>query len=346
MELTYQTRRKLKRGGIIALAALLVLVLVWGCWLVWVERHIVYSRDGAVLDFALTSRDPGEGQLALPPAETEPVSIYYNDGSELGTAELAMRQITGYSITADMLQNDMDTIRATIASLPVGTAVMMEVKSGRGTFYYTTGVEGAYTAKAMDLEAVDQLIADMASRNLYLIASVPAFRDRNFAVEHISSGLPFIGGDGALWVDSGGCYWLDPTDSAFRDYLTKITRELKSLGFDEVLFTEFCFPDTAELYYSGDRVMAIQEAAAILVENCATDRFAVSFLATGSTVKPVAGRSRLYLTGVSATGAETTAAGYSVEDPAVNLVFMTDSYDTRYEICSVIRPMEMAAVNE
>lgn len=346
MELTYRTRRKLKQGGIIALIAILVLALVWGCWLVWVERHIVYSRDGAVLDFELTSRDPGEGQLALPPAETEPVSIYYNDGSELGTTEMAMRQITGYSITADMLQNDLDAVRATVASLPVGTAVVMEVKSGRGTFYYTTGIEGCYTARGVDLEAVDQLIADIASRNLYLIASVPAFRDRNFGVEHVGSGLPFIGGNGALWVDSAGCYWLDPTDSAVRDHLTKITRELKSLGFDEVLFTEFCFPETTELDYSGDRVTAIQEAAAILVENCATDRFAVSFLASGSTVQPVEGRSRLYLTGVSATGAESTAAGYSVEDPAVNLVFMTDSYDTRYEICSVIRPIEMATVNE
>ena len=345
MELTYSARRKLKRGGIIALVAALVLALVWGCWLVWVERHIVYGRDGAVLDFELTSRDPGEGQLALPPQETEPVSIYYNDGSEVDTVELSMRQITGYSITADMLQNELDTVRNTIASLPVGTAVLMDVKGIRGTFYYTTGIEGAYTAKVMDLEAVDQLIADIAARNLYLIARVPAFRDRNFAVEHISSGLPFVGGNGALWVDSAGCYWLDPTDSAARDYLTKITRELKSLGFDEVLFTEFRFPDTSELDYSGNKVTAIQEAATILVENCATDRFAVSFLATGSTVQPVAGRSRLYLTGISATAAESTAAGYSVEDPAVNLVFMTDSYDTRYEICSVIRPLDMAAVN-
>ena len=345
MELTYQTRRKIKRGIIIALIAVLVLALVWGCWLVWVERHIVYGRDGAVLDFELTSRDPGEGQLALPPVETEPVSIYYNDGSELGTVEMSMRQITGYNITADMLENNLDNVRATIASLPVGTAVMMELKSPRGTFYYNTGIEGTYTSKAMDLDAVDQLIADIASRNLYLIASVPAFRDRNFGVEHVSSGLPFIGGDGALWADSAGCYWLDPTDSVVRDHLTKITRELKSLGFDEVVFTEFCFPETSELDYSGDKVTAIQEAAAILVENCATDRFAVSFLATGSTVKPVSGRSRLYLTGVSATGAENTAAGYDVEDPAVNLVFMTDSYDTRYEICSVIRPMETAAAN-
>ena len=343
MELTYRTRRRLRQAGLTALAALIIAAVVWTCWIIWVERYIVYTREGAVLDFSLAHQDPGEGQLALPPADGEPVSIFYNDGTDIAELDVSLRQVSGFYITADMLLGDLDTLRATIDALPVGTAVMVELKSVRGTYYYTTNIEGTYQDGAMDITAVDQLIADLASRNLYLIASVPAFRDRNFAAEHISSGLPFLGGGGALWLDDGGCYWLDPTDSAVLAYLSQISAELRNLGFDEILFTDFCFPATDQLEFSGNQVTAIQNAAAKLAADCATDRFAVSFLGTGSTVQPVSGRSRLYLTGVEAAQAAATAAALTLEDPAVNLVFLTDSYDTRYNTFSVLRPLDAAA---
>lgn len=342
MELTYRTRRRLKRAGIIALVAVLISTLVWGCWLVWLNRHIVYTREGAVIDFELTSRDPGDGQLAVPPETAEVVSIYYNDGSEYDDVDIAPRQITGYYITTAMLQNEMDTIRATIEALPVGTAVMMEVKSIRGSYYYTTNLEGTYGASGVDQEAVDALIADIAARNLYFIASVPAFRDRNFGAENVGAGLPFVGGNGALWVDSDSCYWLNPTSGKVVEYLASIAKELRILGFDEVVYTAFQFPDTAEIEFSGNKVTAIQTAAEKLVAECASDRFTVSFMASGSTVKSVTGRSRLYLTGVDAADAAATAGAYTPEDPAVGIVFMTDSYDTRYEAFSVLRPMDAA----
>ena len=344
MELTFAGRRKLKRGIIIGLTAALILLLIWTCWIIWVERHIVYTRDGAVVDFAATSGDFGYGTLAVPPVEQETVSIYYNDGSDVIALDTSLRQLRGYYISADMLANDMDTIRATVAALPVGSAVMMEVKSIKGSFYYTSGVEGASLSTGMDLTAVDALIEDISSRNLYLIGNVPAFRDRNYGLKNTSCGLPFIGGQGALWLDDSGCYWLDPTKKGTMTYLTNIASELRIKGFDEIIFTDFCFPGSPEIDFSGDKVAAVQDAAVSLVENCASDRFAVSFLTTDSTIQPVTGRSRLYITDVPADNAASVAARYAVEDPAVNLVFLTDSYDTRYENYSVLRPMDSASV--
>lgn len=343
MELTYRTRRRLQRAGIIALAVVLASTAIWACWLVWLERHIVYSRDGAVIDFELTSRDPGEGQLALPPEDQENVSVYYNDGSDVSALDISLRQISGYYITSDMLASDLDTIRATVAALPVGSAVMMEVKTIKGTFNYTTGIEGASLTSSVNTAGVDTLIEEIAARNLYFIASTPAFRDRAFGLEHPNYGLPYIGGNGALWVDESSCYWLDPTKDGTLNYLTQVATELRMRGFDEVLFTDFRFPETDQVDFSRDKEFAIRNASADLVEACATERFAVSFLASDSTVEPVAGRSRLYLSGVDAQEAAATAAAYTVEDPAINLVFLTDSYDTRYEICSVLRPMDSAA---
>lgn len=342
MELSYHTKRRLKKGILTGLGITLALTLVWTCWVLWVERYVIFTRDGALIDFSLADQDPGWGQEATPTAPKEPVSIYYNDGDDILGLDVSLRQMKGYYITTDMLTNgDMDTIRAAVAALPVGSMVMMEVKNIKGHFYYTTNITDAPLAPNVDIDAVDALIDDIVSRNLYFVASTPAFRDRNYGLEHTNIGIPFIGGDGALWLDSNNCYWLDPAKNRTIDYLFKIATELRLKGFDEVMFTDFCFPDSNQIDYSGNKLTAIQNAAQTLVDDCAKDRFAVSFLATGSTLHPVDGRSRLYLKDVAAERIEVTAAAYSLENPAAGLVFLTDSFDTRYDAYSVLRPLNL-----
>ena len=94
---------------------------------------------------------------------------------------------------------------------------------------------------------MDLLIEDMTNRNLYLIAAVPAFRDRAYGLEHTNIGLPYIGGNGALWLDEQSCYWLNPGKNGTINYLDQIAEELEIMGFDEILFTDFRFPETDQL---------------------------------------------------------------------------------------------------
>ena len=342
MELTYRTRRRLKHGILTGVGIILALVLIWTCWVVWVERYVVFTREGAIIDFSLADQDPGWGQVAAPMSSQEPVSIYYNDGDDILGLDLSLRQMRGYYITTEMLATgDLETIRAAVSALPVGSMVMMEVKNIKGHFYYSTSITDAPLATDVDVEMVDALIDDIVSRNLYFVASTPAFRDRNYGLEHTNIGIPFVGGNGALWLDSSNCYWLDPAKNRTVDYLSKIASELRMKGFDEVLFTDFCIPDSQQIDYSGNKLTAVQNAAQNLVDNCAKDRFAVSFMASGSTLHPVEGRSRLYLTGVEAEQIEPTIASYAMENPAAGLVFLTDSFDTRYDACSVLRPLNL-----
>ena len=337
--LSFKNRTALVRAAKIALIALAVLTVVWACWMVWLDRHMVYTRDGAQLDFSLTEESYGDGTLALPPENRVTASVYYDLGDEDEDMATVMTRLEGYYITTDMLIRDIDTVRAAVSVLPVGSAVMVELKNIKGSFFYSTGLEDAKTYQNVDIEAVDRLIADMNGRNLYTIASVPALRDRAYGLSHTNNGLPYVGGGGALWLDDQNCYWLNPGKSGTQSYLQNIATELRDLGFDEVLFTDFRFPDTAELDYSGDKAEALQKAAEKLVEKCTTDTFALSFLTTGSTVQPLSGRSRLYLEGAEASAAAAAAAQYAVEEPDVDLVFITDSYDTRFEEFGVLRPI-------
>ena len=345
LRLSFRNQQNLTRIAKIALIVLLILTVVWACWVVWADRHIVYTREGAQLDFSLTEESYGEGILALPPEDRVTASVYYDVGDEDQDMATVMTRLEGYYITADMLVDDIDTVRAAVSVLPVGSAVMVELKNIKGNFYYSTQLSGAKTVKNVDTEAVDRLIADMNERNLYTIATVPALRDRAYGLSHTNIGLPYLGGSGALWLDDQNCYWLNPGKSGTQSYLQNIAAELRDLGFDEVMFSDFRFPNTQELDYSGDKVENLQKAAKALVEKCTTDTFALSFLTTDSTIQAVSGRSRLYLEHDEAAKAAGAAAMYKTEDPAVDLVFITDSYDTRYEEYGVLRPIT-SFVNE
>ncbi|MFR3324977.1 MAG: hypothetical protein ACLTR8_10840 [Oscillospiraceae bacterium] len=66
MSIPYRTRRVLNRLGIVLMIFLLVGVIAWLCWVVWLERYVVYTADGASLDFEHSAQDI-IGEVATPP---------------------------------------------------------------------------------------------------------------------------------------------------------------------------------------------------------------------------------------------------------------------------------------
>lgn len=338
MSLTFTTKRKLKRFGLAALILLVVGTLIWFCWVIWLERYVVYNSDGATFNFS--PNDPGTGNLASPPNTDETVSIYYNEGENAINTSTELGQITGYYIDGSTLQNDLNGTRETIATLKANTAVMIELKNIKGNFYYSSKLDDAVTSSAVDVVGVDSLIKDMNSRNLYTIASIPAFRDFNYGLNHVSSGLPLP--KGYLWMDSQGCYWLSPSNSGTLNWLYSIVEELRDLGFNEVVFTDFCFPDTDKIVYKEDKAEAIAAAAASLVKTCAKTNFAVSFVTTDLSFKLPEGRTRMYLQNVSAKDVASITAQVTVPDASANLVFLSNTSDTRFDEYSVLRPIVTA----
>ena len=112
-----------------------------------------------------------------------------------------------------------------------------------------------------------------------------------------------------------------------------------SLGFDEVLFTDFCFPPTTNILYEGDKVAALNEAAQHLVYNLATEDFCVSFLCNDPGFKLPEGRTRIYRDGVDASMAQEVAASLDIPSMQINLVYLTEAMDTRFDVFGVLRPL-------
>ena len=343
MRLTYRTRRFWRRvlviGGYLALIAALVLV----CWAVWLERFVVYGENGASFRFDYVSPE-GQPQVAVPP-ETTPVNIYYNEGADFINTSSDLTRLRGYYITTDQLRDDLDRVREQLQELPEGSAVMLDLKSIYGNFYYSSSLEEAPSTDQADVLAIDRLIEELvADKDLYVIARMPALKDRAYGLAHTSYGLAHPGG--YLWAEKDQCYWLDPTHNGTLTRLISIAGELREMGFDEVVFTEFRFPDTDNIVWNSTmtRTQALEAAAEVLVTTCATARFAVSFQTDNGLFNLPAGRSRLYLEGITASGVSAAAEKAPVANAEVNLVFVTQANDTRFDSCGVMRPLNIPTV--
>ena len=335
MRIPYRTRRVLGRLAVtlVVIAAFLALVLL--CWALWLGRFVVYTGDGAKLDFEHSSADM-TGVPALPPEEETLISIHYNDGEELKGQSTELTQLNGYYVTADALKADIPQLRTQLTALPAGTAVMVDVKNIYGEFFYSSTVSTARSG-SIDPEQMDALIDHLAKSNLYAIARVPAFQDYTYGLNHVDDGL-FSTQGAFLWRDDAGCYWLNPAREGTISYLVQIVTELKQLGFDEVVFDAFWFPDSDGYTFPQDRYQKLTTAAATLATTCATDRFAVSFIGDSSFPMPQ-GRGRLYMRNVEAAATTGIAEQAQVPDPVVNLVFLTEVHDTRFDVYSVLRPI-------
>lgn len=336
----YRTRRLLQQGAIVLLVATLIAALVFFCWFVWLKRYVVYTRDqGAVLDMQLSAQIP-EGNVAVPPEKKDPINIYYNEGDNAINTSKELTHIVGYYANTKALEAGVDQVLQQALALPAGTPVMLDVKSGKGNFYYSSNV-ASHRHKKIDPLAMDDLIRQLSEKGTYLIARLPAFRDYQYGLAHDEDGL-FVESGRYLWADDGYCYWLNPTRQGTLAYLVQIVTELRNLGFDEVVFEEFRFPDTNKIKFTKDKTEAITNAAKMLVSTCSTDSFAVSFVGADPTFPLPEGRSRLYMTNSSAADAATLAQQTGLENPAVRLVFLTENHDTRFDAYSVLRPLEAA----
>ena len=333
LNIPYRTRQRLKRWGIALLIVLAVAALIWGCWMLWLQRYVIYTReDGARLDFDLNPTI-ASGELAVEP-ERPNIEIYYNEGEDAVVTNRDMVQLQGYYVTLEDLA-DIDKVKEQISNLPAGTAVMVEVKSIKGNFFYNSEV-AEYRSGAVDAAKMDDFLKFLDSSGMYTIAYLPALRDYHYGLHHVPDGLPTAGG--YLWMDSEGCYWLNPASQGTISYLVKIIEELKARGFDEVVLCDFYFPETSSIVYKNDKAEALASAAKTLVATCATDRFVVSFVCQTEFTFP-SGKSRMYRVDAAASQIDEIVASSGLAEVETQLVFLTELHDTRFDNYSVLRPI-------
>ena len=336
---TYRNKRAVRKtarilGGVLLALALLVIGRV-----LYVQRYVTYTPEGVRLDYDqkidYTGQAPAEPDPAEYPFETVVDAVAQTDEE----AEKQTR-LDGYSISTTMLVNGVDQVRSALAEVDGYNAVVIDVKSIYGNFYYSTQLSGAPRADALDISEVDKLIEELTGRSdLIVIARVPAFSDRRYALAHQSEGLPIW--NGALWEGDDVCYWLNPYSNNVQGYLTSIAIELSQRGFDGVLFDDFYFPDSDRIMWNATitRDEAVLDAAANIADSLYGYGIEVLFGSAPTGAAAYADRVCITTDAAEDVNAIVEELSPSLTDPAAQIVFLTSSRDTRFAACGVIRPL-------
>ncbi len=340
MAIPYRTKRVLNTVKNIVMILLILFIAAWLCWVVWLQRYVVYTDNGATLDFSRSANDV-VGEIPTPPVANEDIPIYYNEGADAVDIHNELTQLSGYYITSDMFQNDMDNVMIQVQRLPAGTPIMIDMKGPFGSFFYNSKLTEAVISQSTDIAAVQKLVDKLHSLGFYTIARVSAFRDRTFGNNHVSSGLYMLSRAG-LWMDQGGMYWLDPTNATTTNWISSVVLELKGLGFDEVLLADFRFPASDKYIFNGDKAAALKAAANTIMSACGSSDFCVSFCVEDPAFELPEGRCRIYLENVDAGSIGAKAAAVTFEDPEIRLVFLSETGDTRFDQYGVMRSLYVA----
>ena len=346
MRIPYRTRRMLQRLGIVFLILFMMFIVAWFCSVIFLERHVVYTREGAMLDMSVSANEL-IGEVAKPPVGSTDISIFYNEGDDAISMSDELVQLDGYFIDIEDLKTNISGSWDLLEPLKANTPIMIDLKGGYGSAYYSSTLPGIITSSEVSVASVDEMIGFMNEKNFYTIARISAFRDYNYGLNHVPAGLMHVNGKG-LWPDEGHCYWLDPTKEDTINWIVSIIKEIKNMGFDEVVLTDFRFPDTDMIRFNGDKTEALVNAANKLIAACADKDFAVSFEVPNYDFPMPEGRTRMYIQKVAATNVSMVATKVSevMADPTIRLVFIAETNDTRFNAYGCMRPITTSTAME
>ena len=333
MRIPYRNKLLIKKilrilGITLVASALFLLVVV-----IYADSKVVYDRSGAHLSNEIPSTAVSP-DAATPSENITPPEIIYVEKTE---EDPTLTQMGGYFITTSMLQSP-DKVLQQLKTIKEPCAVLIELKSIFGNFYYSTSIGDAKTA-TVDIDTIDQIISYVKANGFYMIASGSAFSDSNFALANQSCGLPLK--NGALWMDENGCYWLDPASDTVLSYLTQIVRELGTLGFREVCFSDFRFPESNNIHYESDQtsIELIQQSAQQLTNFFKGSNITISYCVNDTNFPAQACNGRLYIEDVDGSKIERFTQVYASAQNLTELVFLANSRDTRFDELAVLRPL-------
>lgn len=331
---SYSAKLKLKKYALVAGAVLAAILIFYVGRIVYLQRFVVYDESGVHLDYS--------GQVSAKP----------NVDNELPLGDFILEQeaaagenieapvqgqlpaLSGVYLTAKQLMEE-ENRRVLPAMLENADALMLDMKTLTGRYLYATALPGTERTDT-DLTS---LISELSKQpNLTLIARVPAFSDSAHALTDFSQSLPIRGG--ALWMDKNGSYWLDPAGADVPNYLIDLARELYAIGFDEIVFDGFSFPQSSNIVYNRDITgeEAAYQAAAAIAEQMALYEIPVSFVSTDADITALSARA--FIPAETGDLVSELAREYSaiIQGSDAQLVFLTASRDTRFETYSVLSP--------
>ncbi len=333
--MSYRSKVRLRKGvkiGLICLACVLGLLVILAIYL---GRYVVYADGRAYFDFGRdTSLNVNVPPTADPASLTPPDMTLETVETPVKTRNAA--EVDGYYIDLEMLQEPVKVLAA-LKELPGPCTVMIDLKGGNGSFYYSTDIVGARTAD-IDIAAVDEILAYLRNNGFTMIARVKAFADSRFAEQNMEAAIRIQGG---AYLVYNKFYWLNPDSSLVMEYLKQIVRDLSARGFKEIVFDDFYFPPAKQAVYTSEktRTELMTGVALELSSLFSTSSITISFGNPPTDFSPAAS-SHVFISDVGGAKVTSVVASFdNLDVPEEQLVFLTASNDTRFDNFQRLRPL-------
>ena len=281
-------RGKRKYSWLITLLAMILVILIAvGVWLFYyLQRYIVYDKDGLRLDLSAQREEilrptaPEETPIPVHEHVDVEIVVEQRDYSELqtdaGNNLAAMHAV--FVPAADVTEN---TLKFYAGRMGDFDALVLELKGPDGFLRWHSGVAAADSFAVNGTLELRELIEPLKQQGVYLVAQLSALTDNAMAQRNAPIALKSAV-TGQTFTDAAGQSYLDPYSDSTRAYLLALITELENMGFDEVLLDGVVCPDSDALKFSKamtqtpDSVTAVSSMALWLRERADALDFTVS----------------------------------------------------------------------
>lgn len=219
----------------------------------FVVNGVVFVLPNAHIAYEAKAQE-SEADQEIASGEIDTVEVAHIDTPESVRALYMTSWVAGSPNIRTRVTDLFDTTEA--------NAVIIDIKDDTGKISFLPRDEylqeiGAGENRIAD---IDELIASLHNKGVYVIGRVSVFQDPHLAM--VRPDLAVKTSDGVtVWQDRKGLSWLDASANEVWDYVIAIARESYARGFDEINFDYVRFPtdgntDDILFPFSGTRARA------------------------------------------------------------------------------------------
>lgn len=168
-------------------------------------------------------------------AETEEIADANDEVAQ--TKKTPPCKVKGIYVTGPMAgsTNNMNDLIDLVESTEINTMVI-DIKNDSGEITYKMDNEVAKEigATVNYISDIDELVAKLKEKGIYLIARIVAFKDPILAENKPELSLKYS--DGTIFRDKSKLAWVNPYKKEVWEYLVSLGKDAAELGFDEIQF--------------------------------------------------------------------------------------------------------------
>lgn len=245
---TYRGRTKLQTVLTVLIVILVIVLLLSVAAFFFLQKYMVYTDDGQArleLPFLQQESPPPSAPVQSAPlvivtAEPAPTPTPQPTPATAQVPEVFPVSLFRAAVTEGNAQQ--------LTAAQGGNAALLNLKANDGSLGYVSALPQALSFKSSESDPdLNQKLQALTASELYTIARISCFKD-NLAPKTDAS-LAIKTNSGYNWRDGEDVRWMNPSVEAARSYIVQICGELASMGFDELLLDNACWPVTGHLNY-------------------------------------------------------------------------------------------------